>query len=530
MEFSPPSKRRYAAPKAFQLSRLALLQTATTPGSDILEFNFVAPTSEGESCWASLVDLYTRTGAAGGGEEASPPPPLDPVSAEDLEGLLPLSPPLPPQPDPPEPSPSPPQPQPKTPLILAYDCTVDWKRTSHQARVNSPYKEGTTLATIITKWTNYHQKNASQAFHFLEVKPSLTFEAEKSHFALVLPPGCSVYCDDRLFWPLLGFSSKKIKSYAATGESSPSLYGFQNRTGKTLTLIGDEGKRYPGNEVESLLAVPRAQFSLREHQPREIRITFILDRSVSFAASGSSPSGSLLEAATDLVAEMERLSNLDVGSLAATTLNEKTVLLSAAQKEGNVHILRLAPTQETADTLGVERTTNLLHFGLDAGAAAGSGLVAASPYVSRLTLSLPSGSGPSPPPPPPEPQESLQDGREAGEDSAARPPERTVDDDAAIAVAATPPPSQAFSLRALAPFAVILLGGRSTSYVTNWGMTSVVGYYNKKLELTPVRVSLPGDQSNLCMRLIASDFKSYIFQETLDVYAVLEIESHISLP
>ncbi len=256
------------------------------------------------------------------------------------------------------------------------------------AQINNPYKKDVRLSDFLTKWGNYHQKNADQVFGFLQTKPTLSYNPMEHAVRLILPPGASVYTEDPLLWTLLGFGTEQVRTFSQG--SAPPLFGVRNHSRLPMHLKAKK-QRLPGQEAEALLKVRRAELSLENFRPPHLRVTLVLDGNQNFETLGESEEGNLLEATSNLAVDLQAKMNLaDDYLMVREDPTDGSVLLITKQEEGNRFLLMLTPLPETAETLGIERATWILHFGLGVGDE-GSGLVAASAFLDSLKLTLDGG-------------------------------------------------------------------------------------------------------------------------------------------
>jgi hypothetical protein len=517
---------------------LALLKTVSVPGSDILDFNFVSPSSEDGPCWARLVDIYVL--------DEQPSQQLRPPTPVVIRSPTPL---VQERPDPlEEQEEEEPEDQDASaisaaPLTLSYQVKVDWKRIFHQATLKTPYKKGTRISDFVGKWNSYHQRNVSAAFPFLKVKPAIMY-VPSGIFTVVLPPGCVVYTEDPLLFGLLGFSGKLAKPLRgfSSGGGAPGtvFYGFRNSTQEVQYISGDEGPRSMTDDVEAHLVTHRVSVDLRKHDPKEIKVTLGLLDNMQFVASGASEEANdLEEAASNLAANIVEKANLKTGYLQAeANADDGSVTLKAKQERGNRFLVVLAPSTETARLLGLtEITSSLLHFGLGAGME-GSGLTASDSFQTSLTLALPQRqlSGEEEDDEDDDEQtdqEEDEDFQEAvagdeveEEEERLAEPQNARDPGAAPAIdGRADQAASGDALDSIVPFSVLLLGQRGTSFVQDWGFTPLVGYMSRSKRLTSVSVKLQGSQSVLSLKLLKSDYRPYSFPHPLSVYVVLQITS-----
>ncbi len=518
---------RGAAPRAYPRHRLAILKARAEAGSDHLLYTMIAPTSEGAPCRARLVDIYARPPEEGeeegeegmategvrerGANESARPlsgggggvPSAEGTAAEEEEeeeedGSSAVR-----------------------PLEVEFEALMDWDQTSHMARLREPFRKGSRIGDFVSKWTPYHQGKIDDVFGFLEVKPEIK-QLPSGIFTVVLPPGCSVYADDMLFWAMIGFDVTKVGRFNLDWGRG---YGFRNVEQRTIYLSGEQ--RLPSSEVENYLVGPRAQLGVSRgaNASKEVKVMFIMEKNVKKTFNITSPSGNLHEVARLLVTGL--LEDLNLGHLYLVESQEEdgSVLIQTKRVRDTGIQLHLEASPDTAATLGMRQAIVILHFdteddpGLDTSLrlsrkdgdkAVEEAAAAAAATAAAAEL---------------ETEEALV-GEDAGEEEEE---EEEEEEPAAVGAAdATAKEGWKYArllLNKIAPFTVVMLGARGSSYVHDQGTMNVVGYYSSRRRLLPVEIFLAGDETVLILKFLASNLAPYIFEESVSIYVVFEIET-----
>ena len=502
----------------FTSRRLALLSARSQPGSDLLEFNMVSSASEGVSSSAKIIDVYSMglpRGLRGEKEDEETDVEGDAPAESDMMAAGEY----PEQPPPRNPTPPP------APLALEFEALVDWKSTKHTATIREPYKPGKTIADFVTKWTPYHQGNLDNTFQFLEIKPQLMF-IPSGRFTLVLPPGCAAYTDDPLFWSMLGFGRKYISAHNYPDGST--VYGAVNTNPTVSYLTGEESQRALEFKVEDVLTGPRAFLDLKEHQPKEVKITFELQKNMRLTLRGRGEHGGLLDVANKLCESLIRQSNLAHLYVLAEDAGDGKVELKARQVTGVNILLHLRPSESAARILGMNPGTSVLHFGRARGAAEG--------YLSTLTLTLPPDKKESGEAATGHEESGAEEEEEEEEKEEEEEEEEEIDDEEAVEgeqeegagrlEAERGPEQQRGSyLQRLAPFSVVLVGQRGGSFVQGLGTVNVACYCGRNSKLTAAEIRVAGDQSVLSVKILQADLSPHVFRESVRVFLVLEMFS-----